>query len=67
MNKLVNDYYKFYADPYSYVDVKSQWQFQRDNPVGSEVSSGNRRVRLDISELQPIIDLMTSSSNSSFA
>jgi hypothetical protein len=39
LQKFIDDFNSFKGQDRAFVDIKSSWQFKRDNPIGNEVTS----------------------------
>jgi hypothetical protein len=42
----------------AFFEVRTQWVFERDNPIGSEETRQELRSRLPLEKLEPIINTM---------
>jgi hypothetical protein len=47
----------------AFFEVKTQWVFERDNPIGNEETRSEMHTRLPLNQLEPIINTMNSHSN----
>ena len=50
LKKFIKDFNTFKEKEDTYVEIKSHWQFKRDNPIGNEIASGTERVRIDLKD-----------------
>ena len=58
LKKFIDDYNHFKNDPYAFVEVKSNWLFKRNNPVGNEATASEFKSRMSILKLQPIVSML---------
>jgi hypothetical protein len=58
LQKFIDDYLALMASTATFFEVKTQWTFRRENPIGNEQTGQEIRSRLQISQLQPVIDLL---------
>lgn len=64
MQKFIEDYQQLKADNSdAFFEVKTQWVFERDNPIGNEETRSEMRTRLPLNQLEPIINTLHSHSN----
>ena len=59
LQKFIDDYNQLQPSPQSFFEVKTSWSFKRENPIGNEQTGQEIRSRLLISQLQPVIDLLS--------
>ncbi len=63
LQKFIEDYQQLKADTSgAFFEVKTQWVFARDNPIGNEETRQEMRTRLPLEQLEPIISTMLAQS-----
>jgi hypothetical protein len=64
MQKFIEDYQQLKSENLdAFFEVKTQWVFERDNPIGNEETRSEMHTRLPLNQLEPIINTMNSHSN----